>query len=223
MKALHIIVISLAILFSEKVTAQQKTDSAKTKGAVSITYLYATETSYISPREAGLVKIFYGVGDAEENFFKTHTLHLRYSLSKKYQVGFGLKYGNNFYRSSSKRRDEFNNGDRDYDSYLGLGVSGNIELFKFGAKENDYPFRVINMVSLQYVRFEGIEVEGGFSSRSQKEVELHGLFAESGVILSYLFNDGTSPIRVFYQPLSFQVGTYGMAFQYNGFGLTIKF
>lgn len=223
MKALHIIVIGFAVLFSEKVTAQQKADSAKTKGTVSITYLYATETSYISPREAGLVKIFYGTGDAEENFFKTHTVHFNYGLSEKSQIGLGFKYGNNFYRSSSKRRNELSNEERDYDSYFGMGVTGSLELFKFGAKKNDYPFRVINMVSLQYVRFDGIEVDQEFSSRAQKDVELHGLFVESGVILSYLFNDGTSPIRVFYQPLSFQVGTYGLAFQYNGFGLTIKF
>lgn len=219
MKAPQVFVIVLIFLISENVTAQQKTDSVKTKGSVSVTYLYATETSYISPREAGLIKIFYGTGDSEQNFFKTHTVHLNYNLSEKYQIGLGLKYGNNFYRSSSERRGELDNGDRDYESYLGLGVTGSLELFKFGAKKNDYPFRAKNMVSLQYIRFDGIEAEGGF----QKEVELLGLFVESGVIVSYLFNDGTSRIRVFYQPLSFQVGTYGLAFQYNGFGVTIKF
>ena len=207
------------------VVLSQNSDSAISdqKRNTTFTYFYAVETSFISPREAGFIKIFYGAGDAEENFFKTHTLHLNYKLTEKYNLGIGLKYGNNFYRSSSRRRNELNDNDRDYDSYLGIGVSGSIQLFKFGAKEKMYPLRVTNVFSLQYVRFDGIQVEKNFTLRAQKEISLKGVFVESGVIISYLFSDEETEFEVFYQPISFQSATYGYAFQYNGIGISITF
>lgn len=207
------------------VVLSQNSDSAISdqKRNTTFTYFYAVETSFISPREAGFVKMLYGEGDTEQNFFKTHTVHFKYKLTEKYNLGIGLKYGNNFYRYSSRRRNELNNNDRDYDSYLGIGVSGSIQLFKFGAKEKRYPLRVTNVFSLQYVRFDGIEVEKNFNLRAQKEISLKGVFAESGVMISYLFSDEETDFRVIYQPISFQFATYGYAFQYNGIGISISF
>lgn len=56
------------------VVLSQNSDSAISdqKRNTTFTYFYAVETSFISPREAGFIKIFYGAGMRKKIFQDTY-------------------------------------------------------------------------------------------------------------------------------------------------------
>jgi len=76
-----------------------------------------------------------------------------------------------------------NNDDRDYSSYFAAGLTGVINIHKFGDASKHKPFRLDNTVSLQYVRYSGIEIGGGSGSRKIEDISLHAIFLESAALI----------------------------------------
>jgi|GEM_PF-4941879 len=138
-------------------------------------------------------------------------------------IGVSVNYGQRFRHWNDNSNGRIKRGDVDVDDYLSIGITlEELILPRFLANEKAISFDLISKTTVSYISFNGYEQEGTRDRNEFKDLKIRGLDVSGGISASIKASiKDRFFIEFYYQPISIEIGTYGVGIGYLHFGFSI--